>query len=236
VKRLRRVVSSFEVWFEYRDPSNATYRATSEGSTTVQQELDPTGADQGVTDPVTQSIPDEGLLSPYPNTFNPSQPFAAYSLDGIRASLDEFVEQVRFQFHGELGLNEAIARSSRYPRPNPAPPCGERRNGRTRVLAIEKLFFSVLNQKTGGFSRRPIDGGAGFGSAKGVMKPNGKGNARVYLPAHGELQNWHDAQTALAELMHLAGKKSYSDYELAIVVSKIPEYAKEFNGPPEQHL
>jgi hypothetical protein len=39
----------------------------------------------------------------------------------MRVALDEFVQQVHFQFHGELGLNEAIAVGSRYPRPNPGP-------------------------------------------------------------------------------------------------------------------
>ena len=37
---------------------------------------------------------------------------------------------------------------------------------------------------------------------------------------------------AIAELTHLAGKKTYSDYELAVAVSKIPEYAQEFRGSP----
>jgi YD repeat-containing protein len=100
---------SGEVWWEYRDPGNASYRAETNTGAPNLQELDPTGANQGVTDPATQSIPDQGLLAPYPNTFNPSHPFATYSIDGMRVSLDEFIQQVLFQFHGELGLNEAIA-------------------------------------------------------------------------------------------------------------------------------
>src|SRR5688500_20410280 len=94
---------SGEVWFEYRDPSNAPYRAiTNVGAPSVEQELDPTGAKPGVTDPATQSIPAEGLLGQHPNTCNPSQPFAAYSLDGVSASLDEFVQQGHVQFHGPM--------------------------------------------------------------------------------------------------------------------------------------
>lgn len=103
-----------EVWWEYRDPSNASYRTATNTSTPgAQQELDPTGADQGLSAPVSQGIPDEGLLAPYPRSSNPSQPFAAYSIDGVRVPLDEFIEQVHFQFHGELGLNEAAAVASR---------------------------------------------------------------------------------------------------------------------------
>ena len=41
------------------------------------------------------------------------------------------------------------------------------------------------------------------------------------------LQNWRDTETVLAELIHLAGKKTISDYDLAVAVSKIPEYASE---------
>ena len=104
---------SGEVWFEYRDPSNAAHRAiTNVGAPSVEQELDPTGANQGVADPATQSIPDEGLLAPYPNTFNPSQPFAAYSIDGVHVPLDTFMDVLQVAFQGNLGLNEALARQS----------------------------------------------------------------------------------------------------------------------------
>ena len=138
---------SGEVWFEYRDPSNAAYRAiTNVGAPSVEQELDPTGANQGVADPATQSIPDEGLLAPYPNTFNPSQPFAAFSLDGVRVSLDEFVQQVHFQFHGELGLNEAIAHgSANVPRTDWSPPTNSEDDS---LLTSSSMWF--FQTQTGG--------------------------------------------------------------------------------------
>ena len=138
---------SGEVWFEYRDPSNATYRAiTNVDIPSVQQELDPTGANQGVTDPATQSIPDQGLLAPYPNTFNPSQPFAAYSIEGMRVSLDEFVQQVHFQFHGELGLNEAIAQGSpNLPSTNWSPPPNSEDDS---LLTSSSMWF--FQTQTGG--------------------------------------------------------------------------------------
>jgi hypothetical protein len=101
---------------------------------------------------------------------------------------------------------------------------------------LEKLFFNVLNQTKGGFTRNNIPGGAGFGSADGTIKAGGNGNAVIFLPLMSEFQNWGDAQGSIGELMHLAGKNGYSDYELAVAVSKIPEYASEFNGPPENNV
>lgn len=104
---------------------------------------------------------------------------------------------------------------------------------------LEKLFFSVLNQKKGGFTRNPVPGGAGFGSVDPLtrIKPNGAGNAVIYLPQNWDpsLKNWLDTQGAIDELMHLAGKNIYSDYELAVAVNAIPEYAKQFTGRPESN-
>jgi YD repeat-containing protein len=97
------------VWWEHRDPSNASYTT---GNPARQQELDPTGANQGISDASYQSIPEEGILAPYPATNNPSQPNMAYSIDGIRVSLDDFIQNLQIMFKGDLGLNEALARQS----------------------------------------------------------------------------------------------------------------------------
>ncbi len=100
---------------------------------------------------------------------------------------------------------------------------------------LERLFFSVLNQKKGGFNRdsNSIPGGAGFGSGDGRIKANGRGNAVIFLPEFPDasLRNWSDAQGAIGELMHLAGKNGYTDYDLALAVNAIPEYASEYRGP-----
>src|SRR6185312_15976743 len=70
------------------------------------------GDDQGISDNSYQSIPEEGILAPYPASNNPSHPNMAYSIDGIRVSLDDFIQNLQVIFHGDLGLNEALARQS----------------------------------------------------------------------------------------------------------------------------
>ena len=104
---------SGEVWWAYRDPSNASYRtSTNTSQPGEQQELDPTGANHGVTDPISQSIPDEGLLAPFGASYNSSQPSVAYSVDGVRVPLDYFIQMLQVAFQGEFGLNEALARQT----------------------------------------------------------------------------------------------------------------------------
>ena len=102
------------IWWDYRDPSNATYRTVGvANSVGQQQELDPYGTNRGTSDwTYQQSIPDEGLLAPYPATNNPSQPNTTYSIDGVRVSLDDFIQNLQIFYHGDLGLNEAIAKES----------------------------------------------------------------------------------------------------------------------------
>jgi len=39
----------------------------------------------------------------------------------------------------------------------------------------------------------------------------------------------------MGELMHLAGKNGYSDYELAVAAHGIEEYASEFKGSDENN-
>jgi hypothetical protein len=55
---------------------------------------------------------DEGILAPYPASNNPAQPNTTYSVDGIRVSLDDFIQNLQIFFKGNLGLNEALARRS----------------------------------------------------------------------------------------------------------------------------
>jgi hypothetical protein len=97
------------VWWEHRDPGNTSYTT---GNPARQQELDPMGADQGISDTSYQSIPEEGILAPYPATNNPSQPNMAYSIDGIRVSLDDFIQNLQLMYKNDLGLNEVLARQS----------------------------------------------------------------------------------------------------------------------------
>ncbi|HXQ74745.1 MAG TPA: hypothetical protein VN844_29850, partial [Pyrinomonadaceae bacterium] len=102
---------------------------------------------------------------------------------------------------------------------------------------LEALYLDVLKQKKGGFTREPIPRGGGYGSADGHIKENGEGNASIFLPKFSDasLQNWSDAQGAIGELMHLAGTKGYTDYELAVAVNKIPEYASLYNASPKSN-
>jgi hypothetical protein len=76
------------------------------------QEYDPTGADVGTSNGVVESTPDDGSLTTYPQTNNPAQPNMTYTVDGIRVPLDHFVLLVEMAFHGNMGLMEAVARSS----------------------------------------------------------------------------------------------------------------------------
>jgi hypothetical protein len=63
-----------------------------------------------------QSVIDEGILAPYPASNNPAQPNTTYSVDGIRVSLDDFIQNLQIFFKGNLGLNEGLARQSADPR------------------------------------------------------------------------------------------------------------------------
>jgi YD repeat-containing protein len=108
--------TSLQEWvegWEHRDPSNASYRTGFNSSNPGdQQELDPTGANHGISELSYQSIPEEGILAPYPASNNPSHPNTTYSVDGIRVSLDDFIQNLQMFFKGDLGLNEALARQS----------------------------------------------------------------------------------------------------------------------------
>jgi len=91
---------------------------------------------------------------------------------------------------------------------------------------LSKIFEDFLNQKKGGLTRKPIPGGAGFGSTKGLIRPGKKdSNGTIYLPpGNGD---WNDARKLVDEIFHLAGSKAnYWDFELAVAVHNIPEFAE----------
>jgi YD repeat-containing protein len=116
------VMATQERWFaqtekiswEHRDPSNASFRMTVLGTSAIQSsELDPVGADSGLTDGSSQSIPDEGSLAPYGSFSSSSNLFSTYSWDGIRMPVDEFMQTINQLFHGRFGVAEALTRGTR---------------------------------------------------------------------------------------------------------------------------
>lgn len=101
---------------------------------------------------------------------------------------------------------------------------------------LSKIFQDFLNQENGGLTRTPIPGGAGFGSTSGLIKPGkSSSNGTIYLPPGPG--NWHDAVGLVGEIFHLAGSRAmYYDYELAVVVNGIPEYAAKFSQDPKRNI
>jgi YD repeat-containing protein len=102
------------VWWEHRDPSNASYRtaAVSNPGEPLQAELDPLGANAGLTNGYVESIPDQGSLAPYPTAVSGTDIGRAYSWDGIPMPVDQFMETINHLFHGRFGIAQALARSS----------------------------------------------------------------------------------------------------------------------------
>jgi len=101
------------VSWEHRDPSNATYWSSDATNLRDRAELDPVGANMGLSDSTyTQSVPDEGSLSPYPSFSSGSNLGTTYSWDGIPMPADEFFQMVGTLMHGPLGVVEASARAS----------------------------------------------------------------------------------------------------------------------------
>jgi YD repeat-containing protein len=126
------------VWWEHRDPSNATYRTTMVGTQPGDHaELDPSGTNAGISNGVSQSIPDEGSLAPYPSFGNPSQLGTTYSWDGIRMPADEFFQVVNQLMHGRFGIAQALMRGTRV--------TGTRTTTHTRIIwsAVQdgNMFF-----------------------------------------------------------------------------------------------
>jgi YD repeat-containing protein len=102
------------LWFEHRDPSNATYRTTlSNGAMGNQSELDPLEADMGTSDQsYHQGLPDEGSLAPYPSFMPGSNLATTYSWDGIPMPVDEVIQRVGMLLHGPFGVAETLAKDS----------------------------------------------------------------------------------------------------------------------------
>jgi hypothetical protein len=102
------------VWWEHRDPSSASYRTTPvSGQPGDQAELDPVGANAGISNGAYQSIPEEGSLAPYPSFGNGSNLGTTYSWDGIRMPADEFFQTVNTLLHGRFGIAQALMRGTR---------------------------------------------------------------------------------------------------------------------------
>ena len=101
------------VGWEHRDPSNATYLTSDANNVRDRAELDPVGANMGLSDSTyTQSVPDEGSLSPYPSFSSGANLGTTYSWDGIPMPADEFFQMVGTLMHGPFGVVEASARAS----------------------------------------------------------------------------------------------------------------------------
>src|SRR5436309_3518955 len=99
--------------WEHRDPSNATYWSSDATNLRDRAELDPVGANMGLSDSTyTQSVPDEGSLSPYPSFSSGSSLGTTYSWDGIPMPVDEFFQMVGTLLHGPLGVVESFAKAS----------------------------------------------------------------------------------------------------------------------------
>jgi hypothetical protein len=90
------------VTWEQRDPSGATERGTGA------QELDPLGADAGTT--AVSVPPADGPLMSYGISYSPANPNIAYSVDGIRVSVNDFMNFAGMALQDPLTLREALAR------------------------------------------------------------------------------------------------------------------------------
>jgi hypothetical protein len=88
-----------------------------------------------------------------------------------------------------------------------------------------RIFDKLMGQ--GGVVRAPIGGGRMEGSFE-------EGNATIRLEAAGSLPDntpefrreyllWSDSDKIVHELIHAAGKLSYSDYQLAVAVSQMAD-------------
>jgi YD repeat-containing protein len=119
--------SSQRVVWEHRDPGSASFRVSdrfgSVGAFLPEEEsaeLDPTGANAGLSAPIIliepppeDPPPDDGSLVPYPSFSDPRHPGRTYSVDGIPVPIDFFMMLLDSRFHGPFGLVEASARASR---------------------------------------------------------------------------------------------------------------------------
>jgi len=93
-----------------------------------------------------------------------------------------------------------------------------------------RIFDKLVGPGQGGVVRNPIGGGRMDGNFEG-------GNATIHLEGAGSLPDnspefrkeyllWSDCDKIVHELIHAAGLLSYSDYQLAVAVSQMP------NSPP----
>jgi hypothetical protein len=112
------------VFWEHRDPSNASFRTTNPNGSLNDQttingraaELDPSGADAALADPYLISPPaeenQEALIS-YPSFGSAGSLGTTYSWDGIRMPADELFEMVNTLLHGRFGISQALMQGTR---------------------------------------------------------------------------------------------------------------------------
>jgi len=100
--------NSFDLMnWEQRDPSGATVRGIGE------KELDPLGADAGTAASIATA--DEHALISFGSSYNPENPAASYSIDGIRVPLEDVVHLIGLKFKDPLALLDEWAHSSGKP-------------------------------------------------------------------------------------------------------------------------
>jgi hypothetical protein len=98
---------------------------------------------------------------------------------------------------------------------------------------FDLIFSDFLAQTKGGISREVV---TKWGSAKGRIGANGRGNGILYIRTYESDQDWSDASGIVNELPHVAGSKGgwpreeYDDYALAVALYKSP-YSEEPTGP-----
>ena len=97
---------------------------------------------------------------------------------------------------------------------------------------LSKIFDDFVNQKKGGLTRKPVPGGAGFGSPSGLIRPgNPNSSASIFLPPPVDDidLDFSDAIGVVGEIFHLAGSRAfYDDDQLANAVRNIPSSRPNF--------
>jgi YD repeat-containing protein len=85
--------STQTVTWEMRDASNATLRTTDSGGNLVEsRELEPLGANAGLSRPFVWNPPDKESLLPYPAKYDPTSTGVTYNLDGVPVSADQAMQ------------------------------------------------------------------------------------------------------------------------------------------------
>jgi hypothetical protein len=100
--------ASASLTIDHRDPSGASMRSGG-----AQQELDPFGADSGIS--AQTVVPDEGTLAGFGSSYQPALPNFGYTIDGLRVTLDAFISRLGHVAKDPFDLLEVISASSTRP-------------------------------------------------------------------------------------------------------------------------